>query len=345
MKQGGDHLLRSPLFGRKSMEYVSIGGVNVEKTAALAPMASVADKSYRLLCREFGAAYLISEMISSKGLCYNDRKTGELCEIETEERPYALQIFGEDPYYMGKAAYLLGKYRPDIIDINMGCPVPKIVGNGSGSALMKDIPRAVEIAKETVKNADCPVTVKFRAGWDDTSKNAVEFAKALEQTGIAAMAVHGRTRQQFYSGEADWEIIKQVKQAVSIPVFGNGDVKDGESCKKMYEETGCDLVMLARGSYGRPWVFREIRHFLETGEKLPEPDIKERMEIMLKHCRYLCKYKGEVRGMKEARKNVAWYVKGLPDSAKLRAECGELSAYEQAEDMAARIISREEQCK
>jgi tRNA-dihydrouridine synthase B len=227
----------------------------------------------------------------------------------------------------------------------MGCPVPKIVGNGSGSALMKDIPRAVEIAKETVKNAGCPVTVKFRAGWDDTSRNAVEFAKALEQTGIAAMAVHGRTRQQFYSGEADWEIIKQVKQAVSIPVFGNGDVKDGESCKKMYEETGCDLVMLARGSYGRPWVFREIRHFLETGEKLPEPDIKERMEIMLKHCRYLCKYKGEVRGMKEARKNVAWYVKGLPDSAKLRAECGELSAYEQAEDMAARIISREEQCK
>lgn len=323
------------------MEYVSIGGVNVEKTAALAPMASVADKSYRLLCREFGAAYMVSEMISSKGLCYNDKKTGELCEIEEGERPYALQIFGEDPYFMGKAAYLLREYKPDIIDINMGCPVPKIVGNGSGSALMKDTPRAVEIAKEVVKNAGCPVTVKFRAGWDDTSRNAVEFAKALEQTGIAAMAVHGRTRQQFYSGEADWEIIRQVKLSVGIPVFGNGDVKDGESCKKMYEETGCDLVMLARGSYGKPWVFREIRHFLETGEKLPEPDLKERMEIMLKHCSYLCKYKGEIRGMKEARKNVAWYVKGLPNSAKLRAECGELSAYAQAEEMAARIIRAE----
>ena len=289
------------------MEYVNIGGVTVEKTAALAPMASVADKSYRLLCKEFGAAYMVSEMISSKGLCYGDRKTGELCEIEPQERPYALQIFGEDPYFMGKAAYLLGEYKPDIIDINMGCPVPKIVGNGSGSALMKDIPRAVEIARETVKNAACPVTVKFRAGWDDSTRNAVEFAKALEQTGVAAMAVHWRTRQQFYSGEADREIIRQVKQAVSVPVFGNGDVKDGESCKRMYEETGCDLVMLARGSYGRPWVFREIKHYLETGEVLPDPDIAERMEMMLKHCSYLCRYKGEERGMKEARKNPEEY--------------------------------------
>lgn len=324
------------------MEYIDIGGVKIEKTAALAPMASVADKSYRLLCKEFGAAYLVSEMISSKGMVYGDKKTARLCEIEPEERPYALQLFGEEAYFMGKAAYMLNECRPDIIDINMGCPVPKIVGNGSGSALMKDPERAFEITKEVVRNANCPVTVKFRAGWDDEHINAVEFAKVIEQAGAAAVTVHGRTRMQFYSGKADRDIIRQVKQAVSIPVFGNGDVRDGETCKRMYEQTGCDLVMLARGSYGRPWVFREIRHFLETGAPLPEPDIRERMEIMVKHCTYLCRYKGEVQGMKEARKNVAWYVKGLPDSAKLRARCGELNTLEQAKAIAGEVISRSE---
>lgn len=320
------------------MDHINIGNVKIEKTAALAPMASVADKSYRLLCKEFGAAYLVSEMISSKGLCFGDKKTARLCEIEPEERPYALQIFGEEPYYMGKAADMLNKFAPDIIDINMGCPVPKIVGNGSGSALMKDPHRAFEIAKEVVKNAPCPVTVKFRAGWDENSINAVEFAKIMEQSGVSAIAVHGRTRTQFYSGTADWDIIRQVKGAVKIPVMGNGDVKDGISCKKMYEETGCDLVMLARGSYGKPWVFREIGHYLETGENLPEPSIKEKMSVMLRHCEYLCRYKGEKQGMKEARKNVAWYVKGLKGSAKLRAECGNLDTLEQAKEMAERII-------
>lgn len=321
------------------MEYINIKNVRIEKTAALAPMASVADKSYRLLCREFGAAYMVSEMISSKGLCYGDKKTGRLCEIEDTERPYALQIFGEDPYFMGKAAYLLNSCKPDIIDINMGCPVPKIVGNGSGSALMRKPQTAFEIVKEVVKNADCPVTVKFRAGWDKDQINAVEFACLMEEAGAAALACHGRTRTQFYSGSADWDIIRRVKQAVTVPVFGNGDVKDGESCKKMYEQTGCDLVMLARGSYGRPWVFREIRHYLETGETLPEPDITEKMSIMLRHCEYLCKYKGESQGMKEARKNVAWYVKGLPGSAKLRAACGELNTLNDARRMAEKIIA------
>lgn len=324
------------------MKNIKIGNVEIEKTAALAPMASVADKSYRLLCKEFGASYLVSEMISSKGLCFGDKKTAKLCEIENGERPMALQIFGEEPVYMGKAAYILNKYKPDIIDINMGCPVPKIVGNGSGSALMKSTRTALEIAEETVKNANCPVTVKIRAGWDNDSINAVEFAKALEQTGISAIAVHGRTRSQMYSGQADWDIIKQVKKAVSIPVIGNGDVKCPEDCRAMYEQTNCDLVMIGRGSYGKPWIFHEVKHYLETGQKLPEISLEEKMSVMLRHARMLCKYKGEKQGMKEMRKNVAWYIKGLPGSARMRGDCGLLNQYSDLEIMAQQILLRGE---
>lgn len=318
-----------------------IGNVEIEKTAALAPMASVADKSYRLMCKEYGASYLVSEMISSKGLCFGDKKTARLCEIEKEERPYALQLFGEDPYYMGKAAYKLNEYFPDIIDINMGCPVPKIVGNGSGSALMKLPDTAAEICREVVKNANCPVTVKFRAGWDENSINAVEFAKLIEQAGASAVTCHGRTRTQFYSGKADWDIIKQVKEAVKIPVIGNGDVVDGESAKAMYEQTGCDLVMIGRGSYGRPWVFRDVKHYLETGEKLTEVTIEEKMAVMKKHCELICKYKGERQGMKEARKNCAWYVKGLKGSARLRAQCGGLNTISDLYEMIDHILANE----
>lgn len=306
------------------MQTIRIGTLEIEKTAALAPMASVADKAYRLMCKDFGASYLVSEMISSKGLCFGDKKTARLCEIEPQERPYALQLFGEESYYMGKAAYMLNKFSPDVIDINMGCPVPKIVSNGSGSALMKDPQTASDIAKEVVKNAQCPVTVKFRAGWDEQSKNAVEFAKMLEQAGVSAIAVHGRTRTQFYSGKADWDIIKAVKQAVKIPVFGNGDVHDGKSAKEMYDYTGCDLVMIGRGSYGRPWVFGQVKRYLESGEVMPEPDLETKLAVMKRHCELICRYKGEKQGMKEARKNVQWYIKGLKGSAKLRGRCSEL---------------------
>ncbi len=321
------------------MNTVHIGNVEIEQTAALAPMASVADKAYRLMCKEFGAAYLVSEMISSKGLCFGDKKTARLCEIEDSERPMALQLFGEEPAYMGKAAYLLSEYKPDIIDINMGCPVPKIVGNGSGSALMKFPRTAYEIAKTVVQNADCPVTVKIRAGWDESSVNAPELAKMLEQAGVAAIAVHGRTRTQFYSGKADWGVITAVKKAVKIPVIGNGDVTSPLDCKAMYEQTGCDLVMVGRGSYGRPWIFREIAEFLETGTVPAEISLEEKMSIMLRHARLLCQYKGEQQGMKEMRKNVAWYVKGLPGSAKIRGESGNLNTYSDLEKTAETILT------
>lgn len=306
------------------MQTLKIDDITIQKTAALAPMASVADKAYRLMCKKYGASYLVSEMISAKGLCFGDKKTARLCEIEPQERPYALQLFGEEPYYMAKAADLLSKHEPDVIDINMGCPVPKIVSNGSGSALMKDPRAAFEIAKQVVANACCPVTVKLRAGWDEQSKNAVELAKMLEQAGVSAIACHGRTRMQFYSGKADWDIIKAVKQAVSIPVLGNGDVTDGQSAKAMYEHTGCDLVMIGRGSYGRPWVFEQVRRFLETGEVMPEPSLETKLAVMKEHCELICSFKGEKQGMKETRKNVQWYIKGLRGSAKLRSRCSEL---------------------
>ena len=324
------------------MEKIKIGNVEFKSRAVLAPMAGITDRAYRELCVEFGAAYCVSEMVSSKALSFNSKKSEELMEISDYERPCGIQIFGDDPKCMADAAVHSMENKPDIIDINMGCPVPKIVGNGSGSALMKSPKTALEIAEETVKNANCPVTVKIRAGWDNDSINAVEFAKALEQTGISAIAVHGRTRSQMYSGQADWDIIKQVKKAVSIPVIGNGDVKYPEDCNAMYEQTACDLVMIGRGSYGKPWIFREIKHYLETGQLLPEISLEEKMSVMLRHGRMLCKYKGEKQGMKEMRKNVAWYIKGLPGSARMRGDCGLLNHYSDLETMAEQILLRGE---
>ena len=251
------------------MTYIYIGSVKIEKTAALAPMASVADRAYREICKENGAAYMVSEMISAKGLCYSDRKTEELCTVMDHERPYALQLFGDEPEFIAKAAKKLMEYKPDIIDINMGCPVPKIAGNGAGSALMKNPALAAEIVSAAVNAVEIPVTVKIRKGWDEQNVNAVEFARLMEQAGAAAITVHGRTKNQMYQGKADWEIIRRVKEAVKIPVIGNGDVNSPQTAEKMYRETGCDLVMIGRGSYGRPWLFRQIRDYFETGEFPP----------------------------------------------------------------------------
>ena len=326
---------------RKQMaETIKIGKVEVAKTAALAPMAGVADRAYRLMCKEFGATYAVSEMVSAKGICYSDRKTAELCTVTDEERPMAVQLFGSEPDFMAEAVGIVLEYKPDIIDINMGCPVPKVVGTGAGSALMKDISLAADITAAAVKAAgETPVTVKIRSGWNAESINAVEMAKALEAAGAAAIAVHGRTRDQFYSGQADLGIIRDVKAAVGVPVIGNGDVTDAASCMAMYEQTGCDLVMIGRGSYGRPFIFGEIAAAAEGREYVP-PTVEERMEIMLRHIRMMLEMspKNEEMAMHEARKHAAWYMNGFYGSAKFRGRCYQLSSYAEAKSLADEFI-------
>ncbi len=314
------------------MEYINIGGVKIEKTAALAPMASVADRAYRLMAKEYGASYCVGEMASCKGLCYSDRKTAELLTVTETERPMAVQLFGAEPDFMAGAVEIAKKYSPDIIDINAGCPMPKIVGGGAGSALMKTPQLFGELVKAAVSAAgEIPVTVKIRKGWDDSSVNAVEMAKIAEHNGAAAVAVHGRTKVQLYSGKADWDIIRDVKQAVSIPVIGNGDVSSVEDCEAMYSYTGCDLVMIGRGSYGRPWLFGQIKDYYEGKPVRSEPSFEEKIAIMRRHISLLVEDKGERVGMKEARRHASWYLKGMQGAARFRNLCGTMDTFDDLE--------------
>ena len=327
---------------------IIIGSTSVKRTAALAPMAGVADRPYRLMCRRYGAAYVVSEMVSAKGICYSDRKTAELCTVTDGERPMAVQLFGSEPDFMAEAVKIVLDYKPDIIDINMGCPVPKVVNTSAGSALMKDIRLAADITEAAVKAAgNVPVTVKFRSGWSSGDINAPEFAKAVEASGAAAVTVHGRTRDMFYSGKCDLSVIADVKKAVRIPVIGSGDVCDLRSCIEMYEKTGCDLVMIGRGSYGNPFVFEEIDQYF-SGKVYTPPTLEEKMQVMLAHIRLMLSMseKPEELAMHEARKHAAWYMNGYYGSAKFRGRCYQLSSYAEAEALAEEFIalqkSREE---
>jgi nifR3 family TIM-barrel protein len=319
---------------------LKIGNVEIARTAALAPMAGVADRAYRLMCKKYGAAYVVSEMVSAKGICYSDRKTAELCTVTDEERPMAIQLFGSEPEFMAEAVKIVLDYNPDIIDINMGCPVPKVVGTGAGSALMKDIKLAAAVTEAAVKAAgDTPVTVKIRSGWSNDSINATYLAWALEAVGAAAITVHGRTRDMYYSGSSDNSVIKAVKSAVSIPVIGNGDVTDFKTCREMYEQTGCDLVMIGRGSYGNPFLFREIEAGMK-GTAYTPPTLEEKMQVMLEHIRLILELseKCEELAMHEARKHAAWYMNGYYGSAKFRGRCYQLSSYAEAEALAQEFI-------
>lgn len=312
---------------------LTIGNVELSNPLILAPMAGVTDLPFRLLCKEQGAGLVCMEMISAKAIAFHNRNTKKLMQIDPGERPVSLQLFGSDPDIISEIAREIEEEPFDILDINMGCPVPKIVGNGEGSALMKDPKLVEQIVSKTVRATKKPVTVKIRKGFDEDHVNAVEIARIAEASGAAAIAVHGRTREQYYSGQADWKIIRQVKEAVKIPVLGNGDVDSPQKAKALFEETGCDGILIGRAARGNPWLFHQIKTYLETGEEESRPSMEEIRQMMLRHARMQIAYKGDYTGIREMRKHISWYTAGYPHSARLRAQINSVESFEELEEL------------
>lgn len=318
---------------------MKIGSLELKNNVFLAPMAGVTDMPFRVICSEMGCGLVYSEMVSAKGLMYGSKNTEKLLSVDKRERPIAVQLFGSSPEILGKMAKSLEDAAIDIIDVNMGCPAPKIVKNGEGSALMKTPALVGEIVRSVVESQKKPVTVKFRKGFDDGSINAVEIAEIAEANGASAVAVHGRTREQYYSGKADWDIIKEVKKSVSIPVIGNGDVFSPQDAENLFDYTGCDAVMIGRGAQGNPWIFRRITKYLETGEILPPPDAGERMEVALRHLKMLVDFKGEYIGVREMRRHLSDYTKGMTGAAQMRGKINSASTLAEMEEYIKSIFS------